>query len=194
MAVKKVLIVCGHPDVNSFSGAAASVYEKGAAGAGHSVRRMNVGEMRFDPVLHSGYKTTQKLEPDLLLFQKNVKWADHLVFVYPSWWNAMPAVLKGLFDRAWLPGFAFNFDKKTKKPIGHLRGRTARFFVIAGAHSPTEEYWCKCSDCQNGVERSITMLSGIKGAVTLFSDAEIVTDKKRRAWLKKVQALGKRGV
>ncbi len=193
MSIKKVFVLCGHPNADSFSGAMASAYAEGAAEAGYEVRRMNVGELRFDPVLHSGYKTTQKLEPDLIVFQENVKWADHLVFVYPSWWNAMPAILKGLFDRAWLPGFAFNFDKETKKPIQRLSGKTARFFVIAGAHSPNEGYWCKCRDCQHGIEHSVTMLAGIKNTVTIFSEAEVVTDQKRHAWLKSVRLLGRRG-
>ncbi len=193
MPAKKVFVLCGHPNADSFSGALASAYEKSARAAGHSVRRMDVGAMHFDPVLHDGYKVVQKVEPDLLLFQENVKWADHLVFIYPSWWSAMPAVLKGLFDRAWLPGFAFNFDKTSKKPIQRLKGRTARFFVTAGAHAAAEEYWCACDDCRNGIERSLMTLAGIQGAITFFSETEIVTDQERRAWLKKVRALGRRG-
>ncbi len=190
---KKIFILCGHPDADSFSGMVTAAYGESARKSGYAIRRLNIGDMRFDPVLHRGYKVTQKLEPDLLRFQKNVQWADHIVFVYPSWWSGMPAVLKGLFDRAWLPGFAFNFDKETKQPIRHLAGKTGHFFIISGAHSPDEAYWCHCANCENGVERSLMGLAGVKSVITVFGLAEQVSDEKRHAWLKKVKTLGAKG-
>lgn len=45
-----------------------------------------------------------ELEEDLVKAQELIRWADHLVFVYPIWWGTMPAVLKGFFDRVFLPG------------------------------------------------------------------------------------------
>src|SRR3989344_3040626 len=106
MGRKKIFILLGHPDKSGLCGEFADEYEKAARGAGHTVERMNIGEMQFDPILHKGYRERQELEPDLERFQKLVTESDHFVILYPVWRVGMPAILKGLFDRAWLPGSA----------------------------------------------------------------------------------------
>ena len=134
MKSKKIFIISANPVKESFSESLALTYAKAAKKAKHKVRYANISDMKFNPVLEMGYKVIQKLEPDLLSFQENVKWADHLVFVYPNWWAAMPAKMKGLFDRAWLPGFAFKFvDGKMNRL---LKGKTARIISICGDQQP----------------------------------------------------------
>ena len=128
--MKKIFILLGHPDEDSFNCTLANEYERGAGEAGHEVRRMNVGDMVFDPVLHHGYRLVQELEPDLVSFQENVKWCDHFVIFYPSWWSTMPALLKGVFDRAWVPGFAYRFTSNYSwKKL--LKGKSATMFVTS---------------------------------------------------------------
>jgi putative NADPH-quinone reductase len=127
---QRILIVNGHPDAASFGGLLADRYAQGATAAGAEVRRVNLRDLDFDPILHAGYKTIQPLEPDLVAVQQDVLWADHLVFAYPVWWGAMPALLKGFLDRAFLPGFAFRFASPTSYQWkGLLAGRSARLIV-----------------------------------------------------------------
>jgi len=129
--MKKIFILLGHPDKDTFNGTLASEYEKGVQDAGHDVRRQNVGDMEFDPVLHKGYKEVQELEPDLVSFQENVQWCDHFVVLYPSWWSTMPALLKGLIDRTWLPNFAFRFTHGGNMWKKLLRGKSATIIVTS---------------------------------------------------------------
>lgn len=127
---KKVFILLGHPDEDSFNCTLGDEYQRGAEEAGHDVRRMNISDMKFDPVLHHGYRLEQELEPDLVAFQDNMRWCEHFVVFYPSWWSTMPALLKGLFDRVWLPGFAFQFTSEFSwKKL--LKGRSATMFVTS---------------------------------------------------------------
>lgn len=189
---KKILVLLGNPDADTFSGRMATAYEQAAREAGHEVDRVNLGDLHFDPILHRGYKEIQELEPDLLAMQDKWRWADHIVIVYPNWWTTMPALLKGMFDRMYLPGFAFNFDKKTKKLIQHLKGKTARVIVIAGTHSPFMT-WLKFGDYTNEIVHGILGFSGIKANVSCFGPSNRVDEKKLNCWITEAAKLGTKG-
>lgn len=191
--MKKILVLLGNPDTATFSGEMATAYENAARAAGHEVVRVNIGEMQFDPILHKGYKEIQELEPDLLDMQEKWRWADHIVIVYPNWWCTMPALLKGMFDRFFVPGFAFNFDKQTKKLIQRLSGKTSRVIVVAGTHSPFMT-WLKFGDYTNEIVHGILGFAGIKAKATTFGPCDHVTPEQRTKWLAQVESLGKRGV
>lgn len=190
---KKILVLLGHSDSDSFTGTVASAYELGAREAGHEVERVNIGELAFDPILHKGYREIQELEPDLVALQEKIKWADHVVVAYPNWWCTMPAILKGLFDRMWLPGFAFNFDKETKKLIQRLSGKTGRVIIVAGTHSPFWTWW-KFGDFTNEIQYGILEFAGIKTQVSAFGPCDRIDDDVRTKWLKEIEGLGGKGV
>src|SRR3989344_1992594 len=139
--MKKILVLLAHTDPTSYTAQLANAYESAASNAGHEVIRVNIGDLTFDPILHMGYKEIQPLEPDLLSLQGRFKEADHIVIIYPNWWRTMPAILKGLFDRFCLPGFAFNFNKQTKKIEKHLAGKPGRLIILYGSHSPFKTWW-----------------------------------------------------
>lgn len=127
---KKIFILLGHPDEDSFNCTLADEYQRGAEEARHEVRRVNISDMEFDPILHHGYRLIQELEPDLKTFQENMRWCEHFIIFYPSWWSTMPALVKGLFDRVWIPGFAYKFTSDyTWKKL--LKGRSATIVVTS---------------------------------------------------------------
>lgn len=188
---KKILVLLGHTDPETYTGAMCEAYEVSAREAGHEVRRVNIGDLQFDPILHKGYKEIQPLEPDLVALQGDFLWAEHIVLVYPNWWCTMPAILKGLFDRFWIPGFAFNFNKETKKIEKHLSGRTARVIVIAGTHSPFRTWW-QFGDFTNEIQYGILEFAGIKTDVSVFGPCEKVEDSCRSKWIDQIASLAKK--
>lgn len=190
---KKIVLLLGNPDTETFTGAIADHYQAAAEDAGHEVVRFNISDMDFDPILHKGYKVIQELEPDLLRLQDAIREANHFVVIYPNWWCTMPAILKGLFDRMWIPGFAFNFDKQTKKLIQRLKGKTGRTIVVAGTHSPFKTWWL-FGDYTNEIQHGILGFAGINTAVCTFGPSEKVSEEKKALWLKQVEELGKRGI
>ncbi len=190
---KKILVLLGHPDKETFSGAIADHYQAAAEESGHEVRRVNIEDLQFRPILDKGYKVIQQLEPDLLALQDSFRWADHVVVVYPNWWCAMPAILKGLFDRMWLPGFAFNFNKVTKRIDRHLKGKTGRVIIVAGTHTPFRTWW-QFGDYTNEIQFGILGFAGIKTNVKAFGPSERVSDTVKGKWLKEVERMGQRAV
>jgi NAD(P)H dehydrogenase (quinone) len=190
---KKILVLLGHPDKETYSGQIADRYETVARAAGHEVTRVNIGEMQFDPILHKGYKEIQALEPDLVALQETIRAVDHVVVIYPNWWCTMPAILKGLFDRIWLPGFAFNFDKVTKKLIKRLEGKTARVIIVAGTHSPFQTWW-QFGDYTNEIQHGILEFAGLNTKVTAFGPCDKVDGVCRESWLTDIEKLATKGV
>lgn len=192
MMPKKVFVLLGHPNTDSLTEVVASAYEMGALEAGHEVRRMNVGDMQFDPILHMGYRVRQELEPDLITFQNNVKWCDHFVIVYPNWWSAMPALLKGLFDRAWLPGFAYNFYKDGRLGwIKRLKGKSARIIILANTHPFMT--WLFFGEFTNGLARATLSFSGFSPVrIKVFAPSEKASPTRVAWWLQRVKNWGRK--
>ena len=184
----------GNPDSDSLVCAMADAYEAGALSAGHEVRRMNVGDMQFDHVLHHGYKVIQALEPDLITFQHNVKWADHIVIAYPNWWCTMPASLKAVFDRAWLPGFAFNFYKDGRWGwIKRLKGKSARIIIAANVNPWLT--WLLFGDFTNELSRATLGFAGVAPVrISIFTPSESASPTRHAWWLSKVRKLGVRAI
>jgi NAD(P)H dehydrogenase (quinone) len=174
---KKILVLVGHPDSESFNKRIADCYADGAREKGHEVKRVNLGDLQFDPILRKGYKIIQELEPDLKQLQEDIKWCEHLVIVYPSWWSTMPSLLKGMFDRIWLPGFAFHFHPHGYWWDGLLKGRTARVFVTSDSH------WLLAriifGDSTNEIKRGILWFAGIKASISKIGGLKHASEAKK---------------
>ncbi len=193
--MKKIFLLLGHPDKSGICGALADAYERGARAAGHSVERINIGDMEFDPVLHRGYRIRQELEPDLQKFQALLGQADHFVIVHPIWWVGMPAVLKGLFDRAWLPGSAFRYMKMRSGKhtvFWHrmYRGKSARIIVTSGTAPWLIRFLPGNVNAQ--LKWGILWFAGFSVRTTWFGPAENIPDARRAYWLQRVRELGRR--
>jgi NAD(P)H dehydrogenase (quinone) len=193
---KKIFLLLGHPDKSGFCGEIADTYEKFATAAGHEVHRLNIGEMQFDPILHKGYRAMQELEPDLKKFQELVTSADHFVIIYPVWWVGLPAILKGLFDRAWLPGSAFRYIK-TKS--GHrtifwhrlFRGKTARIFMTSGTQPLLVRFLPGNVNAQ--LRWGILWFAGFSVRTKWYGPAENIPEHRKAKWLDQVRAIASRG-
>ncbi len=187
---KRIFLLLGHPDKETFNGQLADHYEKGALEAGHEVRRMNIGDLAFDPILHFGYKMRQEFEPDLVRVQDNILWAEHIVLVYPTWWTGTPALFKGLFDRVWLPGFGFKYHKNRLLWKKLLTGRTARIIVTMDILPFFSRILY--GNFVNSVRRGIFWFSGIWPVqVTKIGPVKTFSEEKRKRWKKKVFEIGK---
>jgi NAD(P)H dehydrogenase (quinone) len=192
MAPKKIFIFVGNPDNDSFSVALANAYERGAKSAGHEVRMMRLADMQFDPILHRGYKVIQEFEPDLVKFQEHVKWSEHFVSFFPIWWSDMPALMKGLIDRVWMPGFAFNFRKGLIPGwYRRLKGRSARIVVTSDTHPAI--LWFLFGGNINNWVRGVLRFSGFAPIrKTWFSGMQTLKPARAEELLSQVEKLGRK--
>ncbi|PID46585.1 MAG: NADPH:quinone reductase [Proteobacteria bacterium] len=187
---KKILVILGHPDTNSFCASLADAYIEGAKSGGADVRDLKLSELTFDPILWHGYDTVQALEPDLLKAQELIQWSDHIVFVYPNWWGAMPALMKGFFDRVFLPGFAFRYRENSPFWDKLLSGRTAHLVVTMDT-PPWYYRWVFRRPGHHEMKRSILGFCGIKVIkISEFAPMKGSSQQQREEWVAGVKALG----
>lgn len=190
--MKKVLIINGHPDKESFCFALHQSYKKGATEAGNEVKEIILTEMEFNPILQYGYRKRTELEPDLLDAWNKLQWADHIVWIYPTWWAAPPALLKGFIERVFLPGFTFEYQESSPFPKKLMKGKTSE--IISTMDSPVWYYKWVLKDVGGKIIRkNIGAFCGIKNRRTTYlAVVKQSTPEKRKQWLEKVEAIAKK--
>jgi len=189
---KKILIVLAHPQVKSYCGALAQAYADGAREAGAEVRQVNLAELRFNPVGSGSLDKPLELEPELRQAQDDIRWAEHLVFVYPILWGTLPALLKGFIERVFAPGFAVNFRKDSPLWDKLLTGRSARLIVTL--NTPPLLYRLLFRRAGHiTMKRSILQFCGISPVkITDVGPMRASSDAKRAQWIRQARALGTR--
>lgn len=188
--MKKVLIINGHPDKQSFCFELVRQYKKGAVKAGADCKLVNLADLEFNPILTNGYRKRTELEPDLLMMQEEIKNANHLVLVYPTWWATYPALLKGFIDRVFLPGFSFKYRENSPLWDKLLTGKTGRMIVTMD--TPTWYYSLFMRNAgHRSMKKGILEFCGIKPVkITSFSQIRSSTEARRKSWLTQVEKLG----
>ena len=110
----RVLVVYCHPVETSFC-------------AGHEVDDCDLYAEDFNPVLSRaerlGYHDIPSNRQPVQRYVERLEWAQAVVFCFPTWCFGLPAMLKGFFDRVFVPGFAFDMsDPKNVKPaLTHIQ-------------------------------------------------------------------------
>ena len=198
--MKKIFLFVGDPNGDtehkSLSTLLADEYLRGAKDTGFEIRYTHLSSLQFDPVLHKGYRAIQALEPDLIKVQQDFEWADHIVVFHPVWWGSMPALLKAVFERMWMPHFAFSYWKEGFfKGLGWtklLTGKSARIVQTSG--SMPIILTILFGNPAQIMKRAIFWFSGIAPVyVTKFGPVERAPVKKVDKWKKKSYELGKKG-
>lgn len=121
----RVLTVLAHPVPESFVAAVHARLVESLQAAGHEVRALDLNAMGFDPVLRveerRAYTTRGGNVPSDVAEQLgHLRWAEGVVFVYPTWWSSLPAILKGWLDRVFVPHETFELGSGLKPIVGRL--------------------------------------------------------------------------
>ncbi|WP_104401889.1 NAD(P)H-dependent oxidoreductase [Vibrio penaeicida] len=126
------LVVVTHPIQSSLCQHLAKEVIEHLESKGHLVTVKDLYKEQFDPVLsenerqsyYADHFDASKTQSDI----EQLENTEHLVLVFPTWWFNFPAILKGWFDRVWVPGRAYNHseDMKAITPnLGNLKKVTA---------------------------------------------------------------------
>jgi len=191
---KKILIINGHPDNESFCFALSEAYKKGVLHSEAELKQISIRDLKFNPNLEFGYRKRTPLEPDLLEAQEKIKWANHLVWIYPVWWGSYPALLKGFIDRVLLPGFAFEKRENSVWWDKLLTNKTAR--IIATLDQPSWYYkLINKQPSHNSLKRMTLNFIGVqKVKITTIGPLRLSKDSYRKKWLNKIEKMGSKSL
>jgi NAD(P)H dehydrogenase (quinone) len=189
-----VLLVLAHPCGDSYTHACADAATRGLSRAGHTVDAIDLyaqgfrAEMSLDERL--AYESDDPiLDPMVRDHASRVLQADAIVFVYPTWWSGLPALLKGWLERVMVPGVGFTLDESTRKVRPGL-ARVRRIVGISTYGSPWAYVKLTNDNGRRIITRALRMSSGWRTRTTWLALYAIDTadSDQRREHLERIES------
>jgi putative NADPH-quinone reductase/1,4-dihydroxy-2-naphthoate octaprenyltransferase len=186
----KVLLILAHPRGDSLCAALADAYATGALAAGAELRRLSLADLDFELNVLVPSPRDQPPEPDISGAVGSVAWAEHLVFVFPTWWGTMPACLKGFLDRVLMPGFAFADREDGEGWDKLLVGKTAH--LLTTMDTPPWVYrWIYRAPGLNALSRATLGFCGIEPVrSSIFGPVKTSSADLRAQWIERARHEG----
>ncbi|NDV96686.1 flavodoxin family protein [Dysgonomonas sp. 521] len=183
-----VTIVFAHPWHGSFNKAILDTITDRYDEENKPYQVIDLHKDKFSPVFSeeelSVYNQGKALDPLILKYQEYIRRSDEMVFIFPNWWNTMPGILKGFFDKVLLKDFAFNYEGGFNPLL-----RINKSFVITTSEHPSPHFK---HTIENGFIADMLNPVGIRGTVWLSCEGTSKgTDKMRREFLDKVREVVK---
>lgn len=189
-----VLLVLAHPGPDSFNHACAKAAIAGLERAGHRVDMIDLYADDFTAAMSRDERVAYDTESPILDDQvadhaARLKRSDALVFVYPTWWSGLPAILKGWLERVMVPGVSFEFDPvsgKVRPALQHVR----RIVGISTYGSPRRNVVLINDNGRRILTRALRLNCGWRARTTWLGlyAMDTVSDADRRAFLARVEA------
>ncbi len=188
----KALVVFCHPCEDSYNAAIGETVHRALKQAGHEVQFLDLYKEGFDPVMSAHerrlYHERGKNETAIRDRVDQILWSEMLVFVYPTWWYGLPAMLKGWFDRVWIPHVAFEVPDENH-PIRSKMRHVRKIAIITTCGAP---WWLSKVVGEPGKK---TILRGIrflcaKNCRTMYLalyKIDTCSMKRRKRYLEKVE-------
>jgi putative NADPH-quinone reductase len=108
----RVAIVFNHPYEKSFCNAILNSITEGLQTGQHEVDLIHLDKDGFNPVMSNtdlkAFVAHKPIDPQVIDYNERLEKADHLIFIFPIWWDLMPALTKGFIDRVLSPGIVYD--------------------------------------------------------------------------------------
>ncbi|WP_127115571.1 NAD(P)H-dependent oxidoreductase [Shimia sediminis] len=196
----RVLVVFNHPYEGSFCNALLQSTLSGLHAAGHETDLIPLDNDGFDPVMRAkdlkAFVTAQSnrtgatelLDPQLRDYMARIEQADHILFIFPIWWELMPALMKGFIDKLIFPGFVYDYTPSNKGMtlrMERLKGVT----MITTMNTPGLIYRLLFG---NAIKKALLLGTfwkiGIKKRRWIsFNSVKFVKPEQREEWLAQVE-------
>lgn len=196
--MKNILIINGHHRKESFNKEIIEAYKNGTKSQNAEIKEIEMSNSKLNFIggdlnVDGNFEGNSNSD-EIIVAQDLIKWANHLIWVYPIWWYNMPAKLKSFIENVFISGFAFKYHKKEKgsyvKWDKLLKGKTSRIFATMDT-PPWFFKWLN-KDPNYKTMKGILNFCGIKSIKrTYFGSVKMSTKEQRKKWLNKVEQIGK---
>lgn len=197
----RVLVVFNHPYDGSYCNAILESVKKGLVKGNHELDLIHLDKDGFDPVMRSkdlkAFVTAAKdleashklLDPKVLEYKERIKQADHLVFIFPIWWELMPALTKGFIDKVVFPGIFYDFNAKNNRMINRMKNIKG-LTMITTMNTPKLAYSLVFG---NAIKKAMLLGTfwkiGVKNRKWIsLNYVKSVKPEKRVKWLKNIES------
>ena len=186
----RTVVVFNHPYEGSFCNAVLEAVLTGIRRAGHEADLLHLDKDGFDPVMRAadlkGFKECAPVDPKVLEYRSRLEQADHLVLIFPIWWELMPAMTKGFIDKVIFPGVAYDYDNSGRWPRMVKRWQRLKGITLITTMN-THSFFYRLI-FGNAVKKALfsgtfwKMGYGRRKWINL-NMVKFVTEKKRKKWL-----------
>jgi NAD(P)H dehydrogenase (quinone) len=187
----RVLVLFAHPSPQSYNAALHVAVLDELAKAGHEVDDCDLNAEDFQPVLtraeREGYHDLSANTLPVAGHVARLRWAEALIIVTPVWNFGWPAILKGYFDRVFLPGVSFKLENG--KVAGALTN--IRHLVVVTTYGGTRWRALLVGDPPRKIAtRVLRAVMGFKARITYRAhyDMNRCTPATRAAFMAEVRA------
>jgi NAD(P)H dehydrogenase (quinone) len=186
----RVLLIFCHPVEGSYHAALHRAAKAALARAGHEVDDLDLYAERFAPVLSREERLSYH---DLAVNRRPVQGyvdrllrAEALVLCFPIWSYGPPAMLKGFFDRVFIPGVSFSLqDGRVRPELTHIR----KLAAVVSYGQPRWRAWLAGDPPRKLITRYVRYSTGLGTRVIYLAHygMNVSTEATRRRFLEKVE-------
>lgn len=184
----RTVIVYNHPYEGSYCNAILSVVTDGLRKANHEIDLMHLDRDEFNPRMSAedlkAFVAHQPIDPQVIDYGERLEKADHLIFIFPIWWDIMPATTKGFIDRVLSPGVVYDHHPRGFGLVPLLKNLKS-ITLITTMNKPKIMYSLLIGNLIRKVMlRSIFKTMGYKNLNWIsYNMVKSVTHEKRVRWL-----------
>ena len=188
----KTLIVYNHPYHGSFCHAILESVKKGLLKCGHEVDLIDLDHDAFNPVMTAkdllAFRNHEAVDEQAIDYINRLKKADHLVLIFPIWWELMPSMMKGFIDKVIFPGSTYRYTKSgygMKTMLSNLKSTT----VITTMNTPKLIYKFVFGNAINqALIKGTLKKTGCKNVKWIsFNMVKSSSEKTRTMWLSNIE-------
>jgi NAD(P)H dehydrogenase (quinone) len=188
----RTVIVFNHPNQGSYCNAILQSVTKGLQNANHEVDLMHLDNDGFNPAMSKAdlkaFVDHQPIDPQVIDYNERLKKADHLIFIFPIWWDIMPATTKGFIDRVLFPGVVYDHHPRGFGLVPLLKNLKS-VTIITTMNKPRILYSLLIGNLiRKTMLRSVFKTMGYKNRNWIsFTSVKSVSQKKRVKWLSNLE-------